>query len=62
VRSTLPAISISTHRRYEFVRPKGEGAVVRFVDRGLSAGFSAELELDADGLIEVYPDLARRVE
>jgi len=44
-------------QRYEHVRP----GVVRFVDLGLHEGFTAELELDADGLVVLYPELARRV-
>jgi hypothetical protein len=34
---------------------------VRFADRGLSQGFVADLRIDADGLIELYPELAERV-
>jgi hypothetical protein len=49
-------------QRYEHVRGLDDGAIVRFVDRGLFEGFTAELELDADGLVRVYPGLARRVE
>jgi hypothetical protein len=35
--------------------------VVRYSDLGAHDGFSAELELDADGLVRVYPELARIV-
>jgi hypothetical protein len=60
---SVPDLRVYAYRqRYEFVRRGAKGSVVRFVDRGLSAGFTAELELDPDGLIEVYPQLARRVE
>jgi hypothetical protein len=34
--------------------------VVRFVDRGQFDGFTAELELDRDGLVVRYPGLAER--
>jgi hypothetical protein len=34
---------------------------VRYVDRGLFDGFTAELELDRDGLVVHYPGLAERV-
>jgi hypothetical protein len=44
-------------QRYEHVAP----GVVRFIDRGLFDGFTADLELDADGLVLRYPDLAERV-
>lgn len=48
-------------QRYESIDRSGEGSLVRFIDRGLSEGFVADLQLDADGLIEVYPELAKRV-
>jgi hypothetical protein len=44
-------------QRYEHVRP----GVVRYVDRGPFAGFHADLELDADGIVEHYPGLAKRI-
>jgi hypothetical protein len=43
-------------QRYEHVR-EGRRALV---DRGLFPGFTAELEVDDDGLALVYPGLARR--
>jgi uncharacterized protein len=49
---------LAVHRspqRYEHVRP----GVVRFVS--LDADFTADLELDADGLVVRYPQLAERV-
>lgn len=51
-------------QRYEHVvgAANGDGAVVRFVDRGPSEGFVSELVLDADGLVVEYPQVARRVE
>jgi hypothetical protein len=59
---TVPELSVHASRqRYEHVRVGGEGAVVRFVDLGLFQGFTAELELDRDGLVAFYPGLARRV-
>jgi uncharacterized protein len=48
-------------QRYEHVRADRHRSIVRFVDRGLSPGFVSELELDADGLVLGYPQLARRV-
>jgi hypothetical protein len=54
----VPELTVHASRqRYEHVRP----GVVRFVDLGLHEGFTAELELDADGLVVLYPELARRV-
>jgi len=48
-------------QHYEHVRREGPNSVVRFVDRGRFAGFTAELELDPDGLVLLYPELAQRV-
>jgi uncharacterized protein len=46
-------------QRYEHVRRDEAGSVVRYIS--LDGDFSAELELDADGLVINYPQLARRV-
>jgi hypothetical protein len=55
---SVPDLTVHPSRqRYEHVRPD----VVRFVDLGLHEGFTAELELDADGLVLFYPELARAV-
>jgi hypothetical protein len=48
-------------QRYEHVRKNADGAVVRFIDKGLFEGFTSELELDGDGLVRLYPGLAARV-
>ncbi len=50
---------IASRQRYEHVRSTEEGAIVRFLDR--ESDFTAELELDRDGLLRFYPALARRV-
>jgi hypothetical protein len=34
---------------------------VRFTSLGIHEGFTSELQLDRDGLVLVYPELARRV-
>ncbi len=47
-------------QRYEHVRTTEGGSVVRYISR--DGDFTAELELDADGLLVHYPRLARRVE
>jgi hypothetical protein len=55
---SVPELTVhASAQRYEHVRP----GVVRFVDLGLHEGFTAELEVDEDGLAVVYPELARRV-
>jgi hypothetical protein len=60
---SVPDLGLHASRqRYEHVRRHEDGATVRFVDLGLFEGFTAELELDPDGLIRIYPGLARRVE
>jgi uncharacterized protein len=58
---SVPDLGLHPSRqRYEHVRRGPHGAVVRYVDRGLFPGFTAELELDGDGLAVLYPELARR--
>jgi hypothetical protein len=49
-------VVIASRQRYEHVRP----GTVRYVS--LDGAFRSELELDADGLVRIYPQLARRVE
>jgi hypothetical protein len=46
-------------QRYEHLRRTGAGSVVRYISR--DGDFTADLELDADGLLEFYPRLARRI-
>lgn len=59
---SVPDLKLYSYaQRYESISSRGEGSVVRFIDRGLADGFTADLQLDADGLIEVYPELAERV-
>jgi hypothetical protein len=47
-------------QRYEHVRASEDGSVVRYISR--DGDFTAELELDSEGLLRFYPRLARRVE
>jgi hypothetical protein len=59
---SVPDLAVHPSRqRYEHVRRTPEGAVVRYVDAGTHAGFTSELEVDEDGLVRLYPQLARRV-
>src|SRR3954447_20877946 len=54
---SVPDLVVSASaQRYEHVRP----GVVRYVDRGTFDGFTAELEVDEDGLVLPYPGLAER--
>ena len=53
----VPSLEVHESRqRYEHVAP----GLVRFADQGRFAGFTAELELDGDGLAVTYPGLAAR--
>jgi uncharacterized protein len=56
----MPTLRIVTSpQRYEHVRAGESGSVVRYLSR--DGDFTAELELDSEGLLEFYPRLARRV-
>jgi len=58
---SVPDLSVhASGQRYEHVRVTPTGSVVRYVDRGLFPGFKADLKLDRDGIVELYPGLARR--
>ena len=46
-------------QRYEHVRATESGSVVRYLSR--DGDFTAELEVDREGLLELYPRLARRI-
>lgn len=46
-------------QRYEHVRSGESGSVVRYISR--DGDFTADLELDAEALLELYPRLARRI-
>jgi hypothetical protein len=57
---SVPDLSLHASRqRYEHVRRHGQTSVVRYV--GEHRTFTSELELDSEGLVLVYPQLARRV-
>jgi hypothetical protein len=58
---TTPGLMVeASPQRYEHLRAAGEGSVVRYLSR--DGDFTADLELDADGLLIFYPRLARRVQ
>ena len=55
-----PTLRVEPSRqRYEHVRAAGDRSVVRYL--GLDSDFTAELELDREGLLVNYPRLARRL-
>lgn len=57
----MPSLRVeASPQRYEHVRAADEGSVVRYISR--DGDFTADLELDAEGLLVHYPRLARRVE
>lgn len=59
---SVPDLGLHVSRqRYEHVRRGPDGAVVRYRDAGVHDGFTSELEVDDDGLVRVYPELARRI-
>ncbi len=59
---SVPDLGVhASEQRYEHVRKTEDQAVVRYVDLGTHLYFTSELELDGDGLVLVYPGLARRV-
>ncbi len=55
----VPELSLHVApQRYEHLHAHAGGAVVRFT--ALDSGFTADLELDGDGVVVAYPGLARR--
>jgi hypothetical protein len=57
----MPTLRVeASPQRYEHVRRAEDGSVVRYISR--DGDFTADLELDAEGLLIDYPRLARRVE
>jgi hypothetical protein len=58
---TVPSLRVeASPQRYEHVKTTENGSVVRYISR--DGDFTADLQLDADGLVVHYPRLARRVE
>src|SRR4051812_49855239 len=56
---SVPDLSVrATSQRYELVRRQAGGAVVRFSG---ADGFTADIEVDDEGLVTDYPGLARRL-
>jgi hypothetical protein len=56
----MPTLRVeASPQRYEHVRTTEKGTVVRYLSR--DGDFTAELEVDREGLLEFYPRLARRI-
>ncbi len=59
---SVPDLGVIAYpQRYEHVRRHDGGSVVRFTSLGVDEGFQADLQLDSDGLVVVYPELTRRI-
>jgi uncharacterized protein len=60
---SVPDLSVvAARQRYEHVATRQDGSsVVRYIDCGRFEGFTADLELDENGLVVRYPQLAERV-
>ena len=57
----VPTLHVeASPQAYEHLRSADGGSVVRYV--GLDSAFTADLEVDEEGLLEFYPRLARRIE
>jgi hypothetical protein len=57
----MPTLRVeASPQRYEHIRTTDRGSVVRYISR--DGAFTADLELDGDGLLEFYPRLARRIQ
>jgi hypothetical protein len=55
----VPNLSLhAAPQRYEHLSSHPDGAVVRFT--ALDSGFTADLEVDGNGVVVTYPGLARR--
>jgi uncharacterized protein len=61
---SVPDLAVrASQQRYEHVRHDDNGGVVRFEElEGEEVTFTSDLEFATDGLVRVYPKLARRVE
>jgi hypothetical protein len=56
----MPTLRVeASPQRYEHVSETENGSIVRYLSR--DGDFTAELEIDGDGLLDFYPRLARRL-
>ncbi|MDR3576497.1 MAG: putative glycolipid-binding domain-containing protein [Anaerolineaceae bacterium] len=59
---SLPEMNVQrSHQRYTCLDVSPTGGNYKYEDQGLFQGFSADLQVDADGLVLDYPELFRRV-
>ena len=61
---SVPDLAVHASRqRYTHLSRGKDGATVRFVDfEDEEVGFTSDLQFDRDGLVRVYPKLARRID
>ena len=58
----VPNMRLDTSRqRYTCLERNAEGGLYRYEDEGLFRGFTADLMVDADGLVLDYPGIFRRM-
>jgi len=58
----VPDMRLGTSRqRYTCLERNAEGGLYRYEDEGLFRGFTADLPVDADGLVLDYPGIFRRM-
>jgi uncharacterized protein len=58
----VPAMRLDTSRqRYTCLERNADGGLYRYEDEGLFRGFTADLAVDADGLVLNYPGIFRRI-
>jgi hypothetical protein len=58
----VPDMEVKLARqRYTCIEQGVAGGLYKYLDEGLFPGFTAELRVDADGLVIDYPELFRRV-
>jgi hypothetical protein len=61
---SVPDLGVhASHQRYEHLGIAADGAIVRYASlHDGTVGFTSDLEFGSDGLVRVYPQLARRVD
>jgi uncharacterized protein len=58
----VPEMVVTPSRqRYTCVDLRSDGGLYKYEDEGLFQGFTADLSVDADGLVVEYPELFKRV-
>jgi uncharacterized protein len=58
----VPPMRVEASRqRYTCLERRNGGGLYRYEDRGTFRGFTADLPVDADGLVLDYPGIFRRI-